>query len=264
MTDIDHLKALPEVLAMIGVEHGKHHCEGDPHIHSMLVLEYVQTHFPDDYILQLAALFHDIGKPKAQSINGDKITFYNHEKIGSRLAYEIMKREGIEKDIAIKVSNIIDNHMRPHLIRKNPTRKAIKKFLLKCGDDLEYILKLCEADCCGKLPVENHVPELRKMLEQHKLKEIEGRWFCFISTNVSFNNYMLGKSFISGISDYLIALDYRGKNNIKFKRINKRIFEQHCKPIFEKDVPEDIVKGVKEKLADPFFEIDLEKWIRSF
>lgn len=170
---IDYLKTVPEVLAMIGVEHGIHHLEGDPYNHSMLVLDHIQKHFPEDYTLQLSAIFHDIGKPSTRKeIEKDgklKTIFYGHDRMGSRIAYEIFKREGVQKDIAITASNIIENHMRPHLIMKNLSKKALKKFLLKCGDNLERILCLAEADCYGKLPFENHIPELRKYIQENNV-----------------------------------------------------------------------------------------------
>lgn len=164
---IDYLKTIPEIQAMKGVMQGSFHTEGCTLTHTELVLKHIQEKYPDYYELQLAALFHDIGKPKVKVEEGGKTKFFGHDRVGSRIAYEIFKREGVQIDIAVRVSNLIDNHMRPHLLLKNPTHKAIKKFLLKCGDDLEDILELCEADCFGKLPFHNSVPKLREVIKEY-------------------------------------------------------------------------------------------------
>jgi len=66
--------------------------------------------------VKLAALFHDLGKPKTFAVR-DRITFYEHEKVGARIFLEMAERLRFKKDLAKRVAHLIRNHMWPfHLL----------------------------------------------------------------------------------------------------------------------------------------------------
>lgn len=77
--------------------------------------------FDEDFIqvVKLASFLHDLGKGFTFAVNGDRITFYSHEKVGAELwerRAEILRFKG---EIIERVSRLIRNHMRPcHLLRE--------------------------------------------------------------------------------------------------------------------------------------------------
>src|SRR5262245_10247327 len=79
---------LPELVPMKGLPQGPPSAPtGDLWDHVMRVLDLLgdQVTFP----LALAALLHDVGKPRCVGRRPDRYTFYYHEHIGRRLAGEI-------------------------------------------------------------------------------------------------------------------------------------------------------------------------------
>jgi putative nucleotidyltransferase with HDIG domain len=100
-------------------------------------------------ILRLAALLHDVGKPKTQSEGDDgRIHFYNHELVGAQMAAARMQELRFSRDEIERVRTIVGAHMRPaHLARAGDlTRRAIYRFFraTSCGG-VDVVL-LCLAD----------------------------------------------------------------------------------------------------------------------
>ena len=84
---------LPELAAM-QLEQDPIHRHKDVLTHTLAVVENVQRDEPCDFrITRLAALFHDVGKPKTRAIKpGKGITFYHHEAVGARMTRERMRK----------------------------------------------------------------------------------------------------------------------------------------------------------------------------
>jgi putative nucleotidyltransferase with HDIG domain len=100
-------------------------------------------------LLKLAALLHDVGKPKTQSEGDDgRIHFYNHELVGAQMAAARLRDLRFSRDEIERVRTIIGAHMRPaHLARADDlTRRAIYRFFraTSCGG-VDVVL-LCLAD----------------------------------------------------------------------------------------------------------------------
>jgi putative nucleotidyltransferase with HDIG domain len=100
-------------------------------------------------LLKLAALFHDVGKPKTHSEGDDgRIHFYNHELIGAQMAAARLRELRFSRDEVERVRTIIGAHMRPvHLACADQiTRRAIYRFFraTSCGG-VDVVL-LCLAD----------------------------------------------------------------------------------------------------------------------
>lgn len=157
---------LPEVQALIGVQQPKlFHEEGSVFVHTLKVLENA----PATIDGQMAALLHDVGKPKTQEFIGDKIRFQGHDEVGAEIAEAIMRRLKFDLDTIKKVKLMVENHMRPHVLNDS-SDKSIRKFIREVGDEMvDAILDLAEADAKGSLPVNNDIPELRERVK--KIKE---------------------------------------------------------------------------------------------
>lgn len=158
---------LPEFNAIFGVFHDtsrNFHLEAGGHVwgHCLLVLENAKPGIEN----QLAALFHDIGKPATRKLNGEKIQFLNHESVGAEMAEEIMRRMKFDNDTIKRVRRLVQHHMRPGYVSDSDTSsKAIRKFIRDVGDDLvDQLLDLAEADTTSNYPVDNYVPALRERI----------------------------------------------------------------------------------------------------
>ena len=135
---------LPELLATKNVKQGGHHAT-DVWIHSLDSLQWCPS---SDPIVRLATLLHDIAKPQTQSVSSQNISFYNHEVIGSRMAYQIAHRLRLSKHDCQRIFTLVRYHMfhyQPH-----DTDAAIRRFMRQVGlNNLDDILDLREADRLG-------------------------------------------------------------------------------------------------------------------
>ncbi len=103
---------------------------------------------PRLWILKLASLLHDIGKPETRSIGLDaKVHFYTHEKAGSLIAGKIGKRLKLSgREIAL-LKNIVLYHLRAgQLVNRSPGKRAKFRFFRDTRDDAALILLLTIAD----------------------------------------------------------------------------------------------------------------------
>lgn len=135
---------LPELLEGKGVEQGGHH-NTDVWIHSLDAL----AHCPSpDPIVRLAALLHDVGKPRTHKLIDGKITFYNHEIVGSRLVVKIAQRLKLSKKDTDRLFTLVRYHMfyyQPH-----NTDASIRRFMRKVGlENIDDILDVREGDRLG-------------------------------------------------------------------------------------------------------------------
>jgi poly(A) polymerase len=121
--------------------------------------------------MQLAALLHDIGKPKSRTEEDGKVTFKKHEIEGLEIAEEILKRFKLDSKTTKKILFLVENHMRPHQLEE-ASDKALRKFIREMGEDLEDVLDIAEADSLGKNPSKNYIPQLRKRISDLKSVEI--------------------------------------------------------------------------------------------
>jgi len=165
---------LPEIEEMAGTEQeyskGSHQ-EGDVLKHTLLVLRNAKPGVEN----QLAALLHDVGKPKTQDVIGGLVKFLGHEKAGGEIAEAIMRRLRFERKTIKAVRKMVENHMRPHhLTRDDVGPKALRRFVRHVGEELiDSVLDLAEADALGNLPSENEIPRLRKMIEEVQRVPVE-------------------------------------------------------------------------------------------
>jgi putative nucleotidyltransferase with HDIG domain len=135
---------LPELEQTKGVEQGGHHTT-DVWTHSLDSLKECPSQDP---VIRLATLLHDIGKPSTFKLKDSKITFYNHEVVGSRIADKISKRLKLSSQERKRIFILVRHHMfyyQPH-----HTNAAIRRFMRKVGlENIDDILDLREADRLG-------------------------------------------------------------------------------------------------------------------
>ncbi|MEW6307437.1 MAG: HD domain-containing protein [Bacillota bacterium] len=157
---------LPELLEGVGMEQNVHHAY-NVWEHSLVALDAV----PAVLRLRLAALLHDVAKPRCLSVSADGARhFFDHEHVGAGLARRILKRLKFDNQTVDGVSHLIKHHMALHYQRqmKDPAiRRLIKRVGLEHMDDL---LRLREADrkASGKKPgpISKGTARLLRRIEQ--------------------------------------------------------------------------------------------------
>ena len=97
-----------------------------------------------DLVLNLAILFHDIGKP---STAADKNThFPGHDKKGSEIATKVLTELGFSKDVVKRVSNMVLHHLFITKVGPDGSSEEYRKVALALGGDIERFFKLLNAD----------------------------------------------------------------------------------------------------------------------
>jgi poly(A) polymerase len=144
---------LPEVEQMKGLPQGPPAAPtGDLWEHAMAVLDLIgpEPSFP----LALAALLHDVGKPRVVSQAGDKYTFYHHEHVGARIAHDICSRLKLSNHERVRTVWLVEKHQYLSEVRQMRTSK-IKTMLAHPG--IRELLCLHRADALASNRSVDHV-----------------------------------------------------------------------------------------------------------
>jgi poly(A) polymerase len=139
---------LPELPAL-AVAQDPGHRHKDVLAHTVAVVERARP--ATDRILRLAALFHDVGKPKTRSYEpGGKVTFHHHEVVGARMTRERMTALRYPADDIEQVSRLVELHLRFHGYDEGEggwTDSAVRRYARDAGPLLRRLNDLTRADC---------------------------------------------------------------------------------------------------------------------
>lgn len=117
--------------------------------HTLKVLENV----PQDLVLRLAALFHDIGKPATLTVDADGVHFYHHEVVGAKISRRRLRELRFPVKLIEEVVKLISLHMRFHTYRLGWSDKAVRKYVREVGPErLAKLNQLVRADCTTQNP----------------------------------------------------------------------------------------------------------------
>jgi len=146
---------LPELPAL-KLEIDEHHHHKDVYQHSLTVLDQVidletkhQPQIKADLILRIAALLHDIGKPKTRKFEGEgRVSFHHHEVVGARLAKKRLEKLRYSNEIIEQVCLLIELHLRFHGYGDGKwTDSAVRRYVRDAEEQLIRLHKLTRADC---------------------------------------------------------------------------------------------------------------------
>ena len=146
---------LPELPAL-KLEIDEHHHHKDVYQHSLTVLDQVidletkhQPQIEADLVLRIAALLHDIGKPKTRKFEGEgRVSFHHHEVVGARLAKKRLEKLRYSNEIIEQVCLLIELHLRFHGYGDGKwTDSAVRRYVRDAEDQLIRLHKLTRADC---------------------------------------------------------------------------------------------------------------------
>lgn len=131
---------LPELSACEGIEQNKYH-KYDVYHHLIYSCDAAEKRLE----IRLAALLHDIGKPFCKKGDGEGSSFYNHEIIGTDIAYKILKRWHAPGWLVRKVTLLVRHHMFHY--RDNWTDSAVRRIMRKVGrENMEDLFLVRVAD----------------------------------------------------------------------------------------------------------------------
>lgn len=151
---------IPELPAL-QLEIDEHHKHKDVYEHSLIVLQQAidleSTHEPKcepDLILRLAALLHDIGKPKTRRFeSGGGVSFHHHEVVGAKIARKRLTAMRYPGDVIDSVCKLTELHLRFHGYGQGQwTDSAVRRYVRDAGDELARLHKLTRADCTTRNP----------------------------------------------------------------------------------------------------------------
>jgi len=138
---------VPELEEGFGVAQNKHHIY-ECYKHSLLSLKYAAEKDFNIYV-RLAALFHDVAKPRAKRGEGQDSTFYGHEIVGARMTEKILERLKFSKNDTNKIVRLV----RYHLFYYNAGEvgeSSVRRLVSKVGpENMEELLQVRMADRIG-------------------------------------------------------------------------------------------------------------------
>ncbi len=141
---------LPELPAM-RLEQDPIHRHKDVLTHSIAVVENVRPDASPDFDFRrtrLAALFHDIGKPKTRGVkDGKGVTFYHHEVEGARMTKHRLRELKYPNDDVEAITDLVALHLRFHTYQMGWTDSAVRRYVRDAGEQLAELNVLTRCDC---------------------------------------------------------------------------------------------------------------------
>jgi poly(A) polymerase len=134
---------LPELPAM-QLEQDPIHQHKDVLAHTIAV---VGNAMPEHRIVRLAALFHDIAKPRTRSFGPNGVMFHHHEVVGARMTRERMRTLKYSAEDIERVSQLVFLHLRFHTYAMGWTDSAVRRYVRDAGDLLDELNELTRCDC---------------------------------------------------------------------------------------------------------------------
>jgi poly(A) polymerase len=124
--------------------------EQDPIHHHKDVLAHtiaVVAKTSPDLVLRLAALMHDVGKPKTRSFERGRATFHHHEVVGARMTRDRLTALRYPTEVVESVTQLVYLHLRIHTYAMGWTDAAVRRYVRDAGDLLDQLNELQRCDC---------------------------------------------------------------------------------------------------------------------
>jgi poly(A) polymerase len=149
----DHF--LPELPAM-RLEHDPIHRHKDVLTHTLAVVENVRPRAerperpPYDFRLtRLAALFHDVGKPRTRGFDPARggTTFHHHDAVGARMTRKRLQALRYSNDDVDAITELVALHLRVHTYEMGWSDSAVRRYVRDAGPYLNELNELTRCDC---------------------------------------------------------------------------------------------------------------------
>ncbi len=161
----------PELPEM-SLEQDPIHRHKDVLTHTFAVVENVRPDAHPNFDFRrtrLAALFHDIGKPKTRSIRkGKGVTFHHHEVVGARMTRERLKALKYSTEDIEAITALVELHLRFHTYSMGWTDAAVRRYVRDAGPLLAELNVLTRCDCTTR-------NEKKALMLSRRMDELEAR-----------------------------------------------------------------------------------------
>jgi poly(A) polymerase len=144
---------LPE-LPELKLEQDPIHRHKDVFHHTLAVLDNVigaEAEGPD-LVLRLAALTHDIGKPRTREYGPKGVSFHHHEVVGAQMTEARLKELRFPARVVEDVRELVYLHLRFHTFALGWSDRAVRRYVRDAGDLLWRLNRLVRADCTTRNP----------------------------------------------------------------------------------------------------------------
>lgn len=164
---------MPELQKLAGVKQNAYH-KHDAFDHTLDVLDNA----PQELVVRLAALFHDIGKAATRTDDGGKVRFLGHANVGAEIAVEVMRRLKYSNDDIEVIRKIVFHHMDLKFAGDDIATlqdKSLRKLIFRVTDKLDPLLKLIHADNISHAEhanMPNQIDAIRRHIAQWDLESI--------------------------------------------------------------------------------------------
>jgi poly(A) polymerase len=147
-------RVLPELPAL-RMEIDEHHRHKNVYEHSLTVLEQaidLEDRLPGggpDLVTRLAAMLHDIGKPRTRRFEpGGGVSFYHHDVVGAKMARKRLSALRFPGAVVDDVAALVELHLRFHGYGSGEwSDSAVRRYVRDAGSRLERLHVLTRADC---------------------------------------------------------------------------------------------------------------------
>ncbi len=184
-------------MSLMRLEHDPIHRHKDVLTHTIAVVDNVRPPHeqtadrpPFDFrIVRLAALFHDIGKPRTRGfLEGKGTTFHHHDAVGARMTRKRLTELRYSNDDIDAITSLVALHLRFHTYRLGWSDSAVRRYVRDSGDLLHELNVLTRCDCTTRNPkkaahlskrmddLEERIDELASAEELASIRpELDGR-----------------------------------------------------------------------------------------
>ncbi len=165
----------PEIVAMYGVGQNVYHIY-DVWTHTMKVLEAIPIE--RGIALRLAALTHDIGKPRTRSVDETGVHFYSHQAVGAEMSRRLMRRLKFSSSEIDEVAYLVSMHLRVGEYSRQWSDTGVRRLIRDTGERLEDLIVLTRADKAASNPampsvdlgaLRVHIDKVREKLAGRKI-----------------------------------------------------------------------------------------------
>jgi poly(A) polymerase len=154
---------LPE-LSRMRLEQDPLHRHKDVLAHTIAVVRNTRPELK----VRLAALFHDVGKPKTRSFEGGGVSFHHHEVVGARMTEERLRTLKFPTEVIADVTQLVYLHLRIHTYAMGWSDRAVRRYVRDAGPLLDDLNHLQRCDCTTRNPK-------RAATLQRRMDELEAR-----------------------------------------------------------------------------------------
>jgi poly(A) polymerase/tRNA nucleotidyltransferase (CCA-adding enzyme) len=156
-------EVLPELLATVGCTQNRFH-RYDVYAHTLATVDAV----PPDFVLRMAALLHDVGKPKSKAPREGapgEYNFFRHEQVGSEMAKVVCTRLKLSAALRDCITALVAGHM--FFYTPSWTDGTVRRFVRRAGrENLPLLFALREADIAARGRGEDTQGETRELCQR--------------------------------------------------------------------------------------------------